>query len=424
MSPSNNSQPFHSLGRRIVWQFCFFTFALSLIYGVITLSLLYTLEDSFIERELQEQSNFIVNSYHQTGHWQHPIPSNMQLIRGKASLPAEIRQRAIKEPQRHEFSAGNGLHYHLLPLPGFSDSYLLAEVSDRLLVRPIRDQVLRFLYISSGVVTLIACLLAYFVGKRTSQPVTRLAKLVHGVAPQDVTLGFSSSFPNNEIGQLATTLEDTLARMSAALEREKCFTQDVSHELRTPLTIIQNAVEVLLQQNIAADASPALIRIRDAAEKMRHTVNTLLILAREIKNTGAAELTQLRAIVERAVLDNCSLLDDKPVEVVVDNSCDTVIQVNPGMLKVLLDNLLSNAFQYTSEGQVTIRFQDNRLFVTDTGPGIDPGICPDVLSAGIRGKNSTGFGFGLSIVSRLCEHQGWQIWVNSQQGTQVAIRFN
>ena len=93
------------------------------------------------------------------------------------------------------------------------------------------------------------------------------------------------------------------------------------------------------------------------------------------------------------------------------------------MLKVLLDNLLSNAFHYTEAGEVKIDFRDGQLLISDTGPGIDAAILNNLATPGVKGRRSTGFGFGLSIVQRLCEHQGWKMAVNSENGTIVTVSF-
>ncbi|OUS24584.1 hypothetical protein A9Q98_13585 [Thalassotalea sp. 42_200_T64] len=128
-------------------------------------------------------------------------------------------------------------------------------------------------------------------------------------------------------------------------------------------------------------------------------------------------------MIEQSIIDHSHLLDGKPVEVLVNDNCNTSVYAQPGMLKVLLDNLLSNAFQYTDLGEVTISFINEQLTIADTGPGIDQDISTNVTEPAVKGSQSTGYGFGLSIVKRLCEHQGWLLTVVSDKGTTISVSF-
>lgn len=415
---------FHSLSRRIVIQFCIFTLVLSAVYGLISFILMYTLEDSFIEKDIQLEAKHLASIYEQTGTWPSPRKPNMQIHFTKTTFPEDFREQSIGEPRRVEFAGENGRHYHLYTFSQYDSIYIVAEVSSDLLVRPIRDGIIQFLSFSAVIVTLIACLVAWMIGRRTTRPLKELAELVDGVAPELIPNKFAKQFPNNEVGILARTLEQTFHRIGLALEREKCFTRDVSHELRTPLAVIKNATELLESQQAQNNEDKRLaLRIAEASEKMEKTVYTLLMLAREENTSAGKENIKLMAVIEQSVLDNSALLGTKQVDINISDSCNIQVNAQSGMLKVLLDNLLSNAFQYTDFGEVNISFIDNTLVVEDTGPGIEPSISSSVTEPAIKGAKSTGFGFGLSIVKRLCEHQSWQLAVTSNNGTRITVKF-
>ncbi|MEH8018639.1 HAMP domain-containing histidine kinase [Rheinheimera muenzenbergensis] len=438
MSARHNKAKFHSLSRRIVLQFCVFTLVISAVYGLIAFVLMYTLEDSFIEQQLQQEAAYLSRQYQQTSRWPAPRSNSMQLHFSRDTLPAEIRNKALAEPERIEFFGQQGLHYHLYRVSAQPEVLLLAEVSQQLLVRPIRGGVLQFLVISALIVSCIACLIAWFVSRKTTRPLKQLAALVDSVPsqqlPQRFSNQFASQFANDEVGILARTLQQSLTGIASALQREKSFTADVSHELRTPLAVIKNAVELWQSQQTGSKAAAQLqaapggeqqlmTRIYDAAVQMEKTVQTLLILAREEHTAVKHNSTALMPQLERAILDNSLLLQSKPVTVQLCDSCQVNINANADMLKVLLDNLLSNAFKYTEAGEVSIAFNANCLLIRDTGPGIAADIYPHITEAGVKGRHSTGFGFGLAIVKRLCEHQGWQMSVSSDQGTTVSVCF-
>lgn len=413
---------FHSLSRRIVIQFCVFTMVLSSVYGGISFILLYTLEDSFIEKSILQEATFLAAGYDQTGIWPNTRSSKMQLHFSKATLPEDMREISISEPMRKEFFGEEGRHYHLYEFADHQGVYLTAEVSEDLMVRPIREGIIQFLAFSAFIVTIIACTIAWLIGRKMTRPLKQLAELVDGVAPEQIPQNFAQQFPNNEIGILAQTLEQTLQRITHALEREKFFTRDVSHELRTPLAVIKNALELHQTQHDFKDADKAILnRVSESAEQMDKTVHILLLLAREEQALAKKEPVNLMSIVEKSVIDNRLLLDGKPVNVVIDDTCQTQVLAQSVMLKVLLDNLLSNAFQYTPAGEVSVAFVDQTLIVSDTGPGIEDIISDKVTQSGVKGSQSAGFGFGLSIVKRLCEQQEWTLSVASENGTRVKV---
>lgn len=416
---------YHSLSRRIVAQFCIFTLVLSSIYGLLSFLLLYTLEDAFIVRDIGQEADYLQQQYQQTSIWPNVRSSNMTLHFSTETLPDDMRQLHIEEPLRREFYGDEGRHYHLYPIDAEQNISLLAEVSQKLLVRPIRDGVITLLIVSGSALTTIAFIIAWMLGRKTAMPLKKLADLVDGVAPENLPSKFASDYPNNEIGVLARTLENSMQQISQALEREKCFTRDVSHELRTPVAIIKNASEVYREKSLGdAESTEIINRITEATIQMEQTVTTLLTLAREEHTSVEKSSVKLLPLIEQSILDHGYLLEGKSVEIEVNDNCDTSVFSQQGMLKVLLDNLLGNAFQYTDRGQVIVSFEDNILRIEDTGPGIEPSVSTKITEPAVKGSQSTGYGFGMSIVKRLCEHQNWRLDVFSDQGTRVEITFD
>ncbi|WP_286263484.1 sensor histidine kinase [Thalassotalea atypica] len=420
---TNETVSFHSLSRRIVAQFCLFTLVLSLLFSFLCFILLYNLEDKFIEREIEQEAKYLITEQQRIEQWPETRGAHFSIYYSTDEMPEDMRQQFIDEPQQIEFYGSQGRHYHLKMLSQQPTVYLVAEVSEQLLVRPVREGMIKLLLISGVSLTFIACIIAWQLGRKTARPLKQLADLVDGVAPENIPEIFAHQYPKNEIGILAQTLETTMGRMKQALSRERNFTRDVSHELRTPVAVIKNSLEVLaLKTANSEDVQSIHNRIANASIQMEQTVTTLLLLAREEHTSSEKSAISLLPMVEQSVLDNSYLLNGKTVDVCVDDTCDTQVLAQSGMLKVLLDNLLSNAFQYTNSGQVKISYVEQQLVVKDTGPGIEREISDKITEPSVKGSQSTGYGFGLSIVKRLCEHQHWQLSVDSEaEGTTIAV---
>jgi signal transduction histidine kinase len=412
---------FHSLSRQIVSQFCLFTLIISAVWGAFCFTLMYNIEDEFIEREVRQEAQYLQQGFEKNRFWSAPRVSYMQLYFSKNTLPTDIKQLYIAEPNRKEFSGEYGRHYHLLVLPKSENIYLVAEVSEMLLVRPFTAGILKLMLTSGLILVLLAFVIAWQLGRKTAMPLKQLADLVNGVAPENIPDKFAEQFPNNEIGILAQTLESAMTRINLSLRREKCFTRDVSHELRTPVAIIKNAVEVYRNQHSADEKNPVIDRISQASTQMEQTVITLLTLAREEHIEAHKKLINILPLIEQSIIDQHHLINNKPIQVEVNDNCDAQVYAQSGMLKVLLDNLVGNAFQYTQKGKITIEMRNKKLIIADTGPGIDPSISDKITDPAVKGSQSTGYGFGLSIVKRLCEHQNWSLVLANKGGTKISI---
>jgi signal transduction histidine kinase len=415
----------YSIRRRIMIQFCLFSVLLSVLFSAYNFLFLYVIEDEFIVRDIIAEADYLQQEYDKNGRWPLSKKSNMVLHRQIDTLPNEVKKVLLEEPQRKEFFGEQGRHYHLHQIDTEPTRYLLAEVSQKLLVRPLRNSVLISLSILALLLTLLACFIGWRLARQTTKPLSDLAQLVDGVSPDKLPVGFARHYPNNEIGILASTLEKSMQHIQAFVEREQHFTRDASHELRTPIGVIKNAAELLgSDSNLSQTSRDLLQRINRASLQMEQTVNTLLSLAREESKHRVIAPVRLLPIVEKVIIQHAWLLEHKPVEVNIDIAEDAELMTQGGILQILLANLLSNAFQYTMQGQVSITFSEQQLRVFDTGPGIEEQIKDSLLEPLVKGSQSQGFGIGLSLVKRLCEHHRLELSIQSQtRGMMVCIGF-
>lgn len=417
---------YHSLSRDIITRFCLFAVFLSLLFSLFNFAFLYTVEDFFIERSVKNEAAYLLEQYRSGDNWLAPRKPNMTLHHSVDSFPEEIKGIYQEEPRRKEFFGKQGRHYHMVKIDTSPSKYLIAEVSEQLVVRPLRPFIFILLSISTLVLTLIACFIAYRLSKRTIAPLTKLADLVAGASPNKLPAKFAQQYPANEIGVLATTIEGSMQRIKDFVSREQHFTRDVSHELRTPIAVIKNSGELLAaDKGLSGGNRELLAQIEQACLNMEQTVNTLLSLAREESSQTNTEPVRVLPEVEQVVIQHAALLDGKDVRVNLDIDSDARVNIHRGTLQILISNLVSNAFQYTMAGEVSIRWKHGYLEVFDTGPGLEDDIKDSILEPMVKGKDSPGFGLGLSIVKRLCEHHGFALSIENQaNGMMVRIEFN
>lgn len=406
----------YSLRRRIVAAFTVFALATALCFSAFSLVFVYAVEDSFFDNMLRQE---VDHQRQAGGEPVKPLRDFVAIHRDQSTFPADLARQFA--PPRREYFGDAGRHYHVVP-PGAAPYYIVAEVSRELVVRPR----LPFLAGVLGVLALamvgLTAGFGYWLARRATAPLDRLAALVAQAEPGQLPRGFARGFPDNEIGALAKGLEQAMDRIADFIEREQHFTRDASHELRTPLTVVGGAARLLAGQPLAPQQAAQVRRIAAASDAMAQSVETLLALAREdLGQSSAAEPVMLLPLVESVVVQHAHLLDGKAVEVIVDVDGKDCAACRRAALSILLSNLVSNAFGHTMAGQVRISMENGCLVVADSGPGIAPGL----YRAGAKGEGSQGLGLGLSIAHRLAARSGIGLEIDSAAGagTRATLRF-
>lgn len=417
-----STTPRKRLRNRLMLAFAGFTLVVATLFGLYVAVFAYAVEDMFFNGLLEREAGEQLQHHAQTGAWKAPRESWMQVIESATQLPDSIASMLAREPRRREFPGSDGRHYHLLrlqPDAAAEPAWLLAEVSQLLVVRPQRAGLFQLLAWSGVVVIMLALLLGAWLARRTTAPLSRLAQLVDNAGPDHLPAVHAQRFADDEVGVLARGLEVLIIRIRTFVIREREFTRDASHELRTPLAVIRGTTERLARDpSLSPAAQQGLSHIRQSALQLEQTVSMLLALAREQALPAAGEPHRLLPVIERVVVEQSPLLDDKQIELDIDVPFAANSTLPPAVLQVLLANLIGNAFAHTAAGTIRIAAEAEQLRISNPGDGIGD----QALDAFSKGANSGGFGLGLAIVHRLCEQHDIALDIRHDDGlTSVAF---
>lgn len=261
--------------------------------------------------------------------------------------------------------------------------------------------------------SVLALFLARWSSKRVMAPVSDLARRIAGMGDRGHPEPLAPNYADDEVGALASALDDYAARLTALVERDKEFNADVSHELRTPLAVIKSATELLLAQpGVDERTRTRLLRIERAARQSTELTEALLHLVRaERQDRTNGEHHRVDRIVEEVVDFKRNQLGGKSVAVQVHVEEPFAVSAPDAVIAVALGNLIGNAFKYTPEGSVDIIVGGGQVVVEDTGPGLERSELQQVFTRHYRGSTATGkgSGLGLAIVRRFCELYGWTV---------------
>lgn len=263
------------------------------------------------------------------------------------------------------------------------------------------------------------------------EPVRRITNTAAAITREDLSRRIGYEGPDDEIGELARTMDAMLDRLQEAFASQEHFISDVSHELRTPITIAKGHLQVLDRQS---DPSPLLMKkehalVIEELDRMDRLVGDLLTLAR----AGRADLLSREPIdldvFLRSLVQQGPHLGER--RWVIDSLPGGTIEADQDRLTQVFLNLLGNAVSHTNEGQVVAvggQWRRDRravsLWVRDEGEGMTEEVRRRVFERFYRGggRSSGGrVGLGLAIARALVEAHGGTIQVESSPG--LGARF-
>jgi two-component system sensor histidine kinase QseC len=240
----------------------------------------------------------------------------------------------------------------------------------------------------------------------------------------------------NEIVPVVNEINNLFVQLEQAFEHERRFTADASHELRTPLAGLLTQAHVALRTTDEDVRKQALLRIKQAVNRMTYMVQQLLTFSRI--ESGEEFLTKQNTMVSREVVHVIAELEPEAhkkqilMELVEENAVPVV--VNGPLVSILIRNIIDNAIKYTPvKGNVLITVSGREKYlqicVEDSGPGIAPDQYEKSLMRFHRcvetANTAKGTGLGFSIVQRIAAIHNADLILGVSQfgGLKVTVLF-
>ena len=260
---------------------------------------------------------------------------------------------------------------------------------------------------------LLVGLLFYLrIAQKLSREIKSLANwVIH--QPNTSSTNESINFPFIEIQTVATKFQSALNAVQCKTDREKNFLKSLSHELRTPLAIIKASLELIEKttKDIPENIQRKLIKIQAANQTMSDTSDSLLQIWSDSKPSSKASSINPNDILKVSFDKYQHLLKYKTLSTNI-SIADEQLLVPQRFVQIIVDNLVKNAYQYSSEGEIDVLFKNNSLTI------INPLSVEDSYTLECQKSDSQeyGYGVGLFVVETICERMQWRFNTQNAEG--------
>ncbi|MDQ2984203.1 MAG: ATP-binding protein [Actinomycetota bacterium] len=287
------------------------------------------------------------------------------------------------------------------------------------------------LLVGGPMALLLASLAGYLLAGAALRPVERMRTRAAEISGKRLSERLPVPPSHDEVSRLGETLNEMLARLETALERERSFVADASHELRTPLAHLQAEVELALESPRKREELEAALRaVGSETDRLSQLAADLLLLAR--MDEGALPI-RLQDVQLGDLLEGVAARFERRASEsgrVIETQGRGQAHLDRLRIEQAIGNLVENALRY---GAGTIRISasqdgDSLEFrVTDEGPGFPPGFAPHAFerfSRAEQSRTSGGAGLGLGIVSAIAQAHSGSAAVSDARGggAEVSIR--
>ncbi|BCA55435.1 Heavy metal sensor histidine kinase [Nitrospira sp. KM1] len=269
----------------------------------------------------------------------------------------------------------------------------------------------------------------WFLAGRALRPVDAITLAAQRIAGGDLTQRLNAPASADEIGRLAETFNNMIARLEISFRQIRQFSSDASHELRTPLTVMKGETELALRRpREAGDYTTVLESNLEEIDRMTRIVDELLFLSRA--DMGEVKMEHLPVKLESLLEDihrQAALLgQERGIQVVVGLMSPATVLGDELRLRELFLNLVDNAVKYSRPGgSVHIALATSstqaKISVADQGIGISPEEQPRIFDRfyrtdDARAHTKKGTGLGLAICSWIADSHHGRIEVHSEIG--------
>lgn len=307
-------------------------------------------------------------------------------------------------------------------------SHIYLGLSERDDHRVLRKLGLRFVLLWLLIV-LLGFSIVFLTSRRMLSHVRRITEAASRIGHSDLSERVPVTRRNDEVSQLALTLNGMLDRIENSMHQLHTITDSLAHDLRSPLTAIRGKLEISLQALDSEREADPIVSAVEELDRLTDFLNKSLDVAEaraDALRLAVTEIDLSRLLATMVDLYEPSMTE-KGLHLRFRNEAGIFCRGDAGLIHRMIANLLDNELKHLTSGSnivVSLRRKSDMalLVIEDDGSGFAPDVLENLFVRRVRGKTSTGHGLGLAFVDAVARaHSGTVEATNREGGASVTV---
>ena len=346
---------------------------------------------------------------------------------GQETLNAIRKKRMVPDQPTDINVSGFSVPFRVASDRVDDGSLIYLGLSERDELRVLNNLRLRFLFWAMLII-LFGFAIVFFTTRRMLSHVRRITDAASRIGHSDLNTRVPTTMRNDEVAQLALTLNRMLDRIESSMHQLHTITDSLAHDLRSPLTAIRGKLEMSLSAAADGDRSEPIVSAIDELDRLTDFLNKSLDVA-EAK-ADALRLTRSEIDLNELLSIMIDLyepsMSEKGFEVRLLSQGPVKIFADAALVHRMVANLLDNELKHLPSGsRLTIELRDEEktasLVLEDNGPGFDPDVLQHIFERRVKGRDSNGHGLGLAFVDAVVRAHGGTVAASNREGSGARI---
>jgi signal transduction histidine kinase len=291
-------------------------------------------------------------------------------------------------------------------------SHIYLGLSERDELRVLNNLRLRF-FLLWVLLVLLGFAIVFYTTRRMLSHVREITEAASRIGHSELNARVPTSARNDEVGQLAGTLNRMLDRIESSMHQLHTITDSLAHDLRSPLTAIRGKLEMSLSAATHGEQAEPIVSAIDELDRLTEFLNASL----DVAEARADALRLSRSEIDldellRAMIDLYEpSMSEKGLKIGMRSAGALTIDGDAALIHRMIANLFDNELKHLHAScTVTVQLREEDgvavLWLEDDGPGFAPEVSAHLFERRVKGKESQGHGLGLAFVDAVVRAHG------------------